>query len=71
MKVKMQIEFHSQQVAESISTRDKIELYNCEDHQMNGNYIVADIDPETFEITLVGTGAKSGFITMICLNAEE
>lgn len=63
----MELEFHHQQIPESITVRDTIELYNCEDHGMNGVYIVAQIDPDSFDVMLVGTGAKSGFITMIQL----
>ena len=66
----MEIEFHLQQIPECITVRDTIELYNCEDHGMNGNYIVADINPDTLEVTLVGTGAKSGYITMIHLTED-
>lgn len=67
----MQLQFHLQQVEDAISIHDEIELYNCEDHGVNGNYIVANINPETFDVTLVGTGDKSGYITVICLAEEE
>lgn len=67
----MELHFHKQQNLDCITVRDEIELYNCEDHGMNGNYIVANINEATFDVTLVGTGAKSGYVTMITLGEEE
>jgi hypothetical protein len=66
----MNIEFKKQHIEGAISTGDEIELYNCEDHQMNGNYIVASVEAETSDVTLVGTGGKSGCVTVICLGVE-
>lgn len=67
----MALKFIKQQIAESISTGDKIELYNCDDHQLNGTYIVADVEPETGDVTLVGTGDKGGYVTVINMGGEE
>lgn len=67
----MQIEFIQQETPEAITVGDKIELYNCEDHGMNGNYTVANINPLTLGITLVGSGKLSGFVTMIHITDEE
>lgn len=62
----MELEFHQQQIPESITVRDIIELYNCEDHGMNGMYAVAQLDPDG-SVMLIGLGEKSGYITMIQL----
>lgn len=61
----MQYEFIKQQRIGGISTGDEIELYNCEDRQMNGNYIVGMLNTDTGDATLIGTGDKGGYVTVI------
>lgn len=67
----MEIEFIKQQKQDHISSLDEIELYNCEDHWMNGLYTVAQVDSETGDVTLVGKGRQEGTITTICLGGDE
>lgn len=67
----MEIEFIKQQKPEHISSLDEIELYNCEDHHMNGLYTVAQVDSETGDVTLVGKGRLEGTITTICFGEGE
>lgn len=64
----MDIRFIQQLTPESITTLDVIELYNCGDSgYMPGEYTVADVEPETGDVTLVGAGKLSGYVAVICL----
>lgn len=64
----MDIRFIQQRTPESITTLDVIELYNCGDGgYMPGEYTVADVEPETGDVTLIGSGKLSGYVAVICL----
>lgn len=67
----MELRFIEQQHPDYVSTRDVIELFNCEDRSLNGNWTVAQIDNESGDVTLIGMGSKSGYITTICLQPEQ
>jgi len=49
----MELRFLKQQVPDSISVHDEIELVNCEGGYVNGTYTVARLD-ENFDVTIVG-----------------
>src|SRR3990170_2000951 len=61
----MDFRFIKQSKAEHITDLDVIELYNCTDGYMPGEYTVATVDTETGEVTLVGAGKLSGYIAVI------
>lgn len=60
----MEIEFHQQKYPDHITVGDEVELYNCEEHMMNGHYTVAIVEDDG-EVTLVGKGRHEGTITTI------
>ena len=67
----MEIRFESQNVPAHITTSDVIELFNCEDHSLNGMWIVADVE-DNGEVTLVGASEQvAGMVTVICFSNEE
>lgn len=67
----MDIRFIQQRTPESITTFDVIELYNCGDEGYSpGEYTVADVEPDTGDVTLIGMGRLSGIIAMICLGQD-
>lgn len=64
----MDMRFIQQRTPEKITTLDVIELCNCGDAGYNpGEYTVADVEPETGDVTLVGMGPLSGYVAVICL----
>lgn len=68
----MELRFITQQVPESISSLDVVELVNCErgDGFMNGEYTVGQVDPDSGDVMLVGMGELSGHIANINLGNE-
>ena len=65
----MKLRFIKQQVADSISVRDEIELVNCDRDSgyQNGPYTVASRDHDG-SVTIAGKGALSGYIAVIQLD---
>lgn len=61
----MDIKFVKQRSPGAISILDRLELVDCEDPKMDGQYTVGDIEPNNGDITLVGMGRKSGVVTVI------
>ena len=67
----MEFRFEAQNVPAHITTSDVIELFNCEDHSLNGMWIVADVEGNG-EVTLVGASKQvAGMVTVICFSNEE
>ena len=65
----MDFRFIQQRTPGSITTLDVIELYNCTDGYMPGNYTVADVEPNG-DVTLIGNGELSGHIAMVSFGEE-
>jgi hypothetical protein len=66
----MEFEFIEQRKPEHITVGDKIELFNCEDHHMNGQYLVFDVEQDG-EVTLAGVGKKQGVFTVVNFSEVE
>jgi hypothetical protein len=68
----MDFRFLHQRTTDCISMLDVIELYNCGDEGYSpGEYSVADVDPITGEVTILGVGAVSGCVAVIQLGEAE
>lgn len=65
----MEYKIKEQRHAGYVTVGDKLELYNCEDHHMNGDYAVLMVE-ESGEITLGGLGKKSGYVTVVCMQTD-